>query len=864
MFWGGKSSSNSSSFLSSNNSNNTNALRPSLLLKHPGLQFRKYLDRVDILGYGPTHPRVAVVVVGEDRDDILASIESVFRNTDLNRLFLICAVMDGVKSDTALVKKSNEMDEGAIPHWHGLHQHFHLGKFVKSGDDEDENSEDVEPHGKKTYVMFSEDLQGMAASRNDAVEFISLLEKKHEQAGIKSPEEDLIVLFLQSGAELISPQWLKPVTSALIVPPPLLGEYRKLSNGNAVPLKIANAVSFPVQNDDGDFTRNEAVGFDAVFSPRWITPKAQDLALSNGNSFPSPGLAGAATAMRLATYRSLPSQDLSLQDEYAVNLDLALNLWLCADGIDILNVDSTRVKTRHVFNAKTKLPSTNLVARFAAAWLDSEYAAKTLKALINQESFQLTRLEWDTMLSYAKEHPDFPNGLQNKCRPFTWFADNINTAFDEEGEGPKRGNEEGISAKQGLKKKEPAAFEEKNISPENPMELPPAAEKSEGNAVPERKEDRQLEQKKLEPPLSFARLEIIRKAKPVEIHYVKITPEDKHPHMGARDADGNLDYVHDATALRKNPPDFEFPALHDACDKRDNTYKMLTEQVFVDMKSHEEKKKSGVNRDKIFCLVYTISSGHSRIPYIQQTWGPKCDGFMVGSNKTDVSIGAVNIPHEGPEEYNNIWQKVRSMWSYIYDNYYNDYDWFHIGGDDLYLIVENLRLYLESDEIQAAQNGGIYLPSEEPLTHQTPLFLGRRFAYMGDMDDIFLSGGSGYTMNKAALKTLVVDGFPKYFPHMHTFSEDTMTARIFRKFNIFPYETKDNAGSERYNPFQPGHHWSYRPPADISKDWYAKYSIDVRWGKEHCSKHSVAFHYIKDDMQKRLHALLYHLCPSTS
>jgi len=79
MFWGGKSSSNSSSFLSSNNSNNTNALRPSLLLKHPGLQFRKYLDRVDILGYGPTHPRVAVVVVGEDRDDILASIESVFR-----------------------------------------------------------------------------------------------------------------------------------------------------------------------------------------------------------------------------------------------------------------------------------------------------------------------------------------------------------------------------------------------------------------------------------------------------------------------------------------------------------------------------------------------------------------------------------------------------------------------------------------------------------------------------------------------------------------------------------------------------------------------------------------------------------------
>jgi glycoprotein-N-acetylgalactosamine 3-beta-galactosyltransferase len=106
---------------------------------------------------------------------------------------------------------------------------------------------------------------------------------------------------------------------------------------------------------------------------------------------------------------------------------------------------------------------------------------------------------------------------------------------------------------------------------------------------------------------------------------------------------------------------------------------------------------------------------------------------MVGSTKTDESINAVEIPHEGPEEYDNIWQKVRSMWSYIYDNFYDDYDWFHIGGDDLYLIVENLRLYLESEEIRTAANGGIYLPNGDETT-QTPLFLGRRFAYMGKRD----------------------------------------------------------------------------------------------------------------------------------
>jgi len=50
-------------------------------------------------------------------------------------------------------------------------------------------------------------------------------------------------------------------------------------------------------------------------------------------------------------------------------------------------------------------------------------------------------------------------------------------------------------------------------------------------------------------------------------------------------------------------------------------------------------------------------------------------------------------------------------------------------------------------------------------------------------------------------------------------------------------------------------------PKDINKDWYAKYSIDIKFGLDHCAAKSVAFHYVKQDAQKRLHALLYHLCP---
>jgi hypothetical protein len=54
--------------------------------------------------------------------------------------------------------------------------------------------------------------------------------------------------------------------------------------------------------------------------------------------------------------------------------------------------------------------------------------------------------------------------------------------------------------------------------------------------------------------------------------------------------------------------------------------------------------------------------------------------------------------------------------------------------------VENLRYYLESEEIRTAANGGVFLPDGNESNKQTPLLLGRRFAYQGDMNDIFDSG----------------------------------------------------------------------------------------------------------------------------
>eukprot|EP00542_Grammatophora_oceanica_P009644 CAMPEP_0194035860 /NCGR_PEP_ID=MMETSP0009_2-20130614/8276_1 /TAXON_ID=210454 /ORGANISM="Grammatophora oceanica, Strain CCMP 410" /LENGTH=880 /DNA_ID=CAMNT_0038677401 /DNA_START=21 /DNA_END=2663 /DNA_ORIENTATION=+ len=813
---------------------------------HPGLNLRKMLDRVDVMGYGPTHPRVAVVVVGEDAPNVEKSVKSVFGNIDMARLFMISVVMDGVESDPGLEARLAEMNAGSVPHWHGLTKDKH-----SNGDGGDD------PHGQNVNVVFNKNKQGIAASRSDAVDFISMLSKRHEMKGIKSPEEDLILLFLKSGVELEDRSWLGAITSALIVPPPILGVGESdLAEDQTVAMKLANAVSFGMAGAKSDM----AASFDYTFTYKEETPNSRYMAMSNGESYPSPVLSGEAMGMRLQTFVGLPSHDPEMFSEWEANLDLSLNLWLCADGIDMLTdaivkASETRIEAPRL--------SALQAARFAAAWMSETDSDKVYEAWRKQDR-QMTTTVWHKFLSDARLKPTYTPGLQNRCRSFTWYAHEINMSLDgrevdeEAAKQPYTDENPDVSIQRKLQDEAvKAGGDEGNKLPGEAPGISVEKADDSDNAPPPRSDPKMPHK-----PLDSTRAELVGRAQPIDITFEDVSGGHKdHPHLGAKDESGNLGYIHDETALRENPPAYEFDNLENACNNHDSHYKMLTEKVKV--KAPQNPKS------KIFCLVYTIDSGHKNIPPIRETWGQRCDGFMVGSNMTDASIGAVNIVHEGPEEYNNIWQKVRSMWAYIYDNYYEKYDWFHIGGDDLYMIVDNLRSYVDSEEIQVAQNGGMYLPTGDEKD-QTPLFLGRRFAYGGNMDDIFNSGGSGYTMNKAALKTLVVKGMPGMFPHAHTFSEDTMVARILRKFGVFPYDTKDEDGGERYMPFMPGHHLGYRPPpacvpdplAKDCKDWYPKYSIDIKYGMDHCAEQSVAFHYVKDNSMKRLHALLYNKCPS--
>jgi hypothetical protein len=85
---------------------------PAAAMFNSRLNLRSVLDRVDVMGYGPTHPRIAVVIIGEDKEDLVTTIKSVYSSTDMNRIFVVCAVLDGHDEDLEFVKEMRKIESG--------------------------------------------------------------------------------------------------------------------------------------------------------------------------------------------------------------------------------------------------------------------------------------------------------------------------------------------------------------------------------------------------------------------------------------------------------------------------------------------------------------------------------------------------------------------------------------------------------------------------------------------------------------------------------------------------------------------------------------------------------------------------------
>lgn len=390
------------------------------------------------------------------------------------------------------------------------------------------------------------------------------------------------------------------------------------------------------------------------------------------------------------------------------------------------------------------------------------------------------------------------------------------------------------------------------------------------------------------------------------------SPLRDHPHAGARDEYGNWGYVADHQIVRKRL----LSMFRQQSGKQDATYDDMLR--FLPMNIHETElvcntpPQKGIEREawdmmarkvqiggpaplpldptkhpreppqgwhtinlsapippfdpnsppyrntphppKVGCFLYTYKKRHAQVWSVAQTWGWRCDGFLAFSNLTDPGIGAVDLPHVGMESYGNMWQKVRSIWAYIHDNYLDDFDYFHLGGDDTYIVVENLRNYLWSID---DDNG------------TKPLYIGSHFKTHGIA---VCGGGSGYVLNKVTLRTLVRE----LLRHSHVNIEDWGEDRLIG-FTLRPvarcYRTHDARGAQRFWPLDPHILGTYDGTSSKSLQGFYQLHDELPtiklifnrsfYKEDLLSSQLITLHILRKPLDhKRVNAIMYRSCPN--
>ena len=187
-----------------------------------------------------------------------------------------------------------------------------------------------------------------------------------------------------------------------------------------------------------------------------------------------------------------------------------------------------------------------------------------------------------------------------------------------------------------------------------------------------------------------------------------------------------------------------------------------------------------------------------------------------------------------------MWQKVRSLWREIYTRFGLEsrdpttttatatppYDFFFLGGDDVYLLPGNLRRLLAARGASASE----------------PLYLGRNLQGQNSDHGLwYQSGGAGYVLSREALRRLVEEGLESSFcrPRQSAFWEDVNVGHCMRFLGVEAAETSDAEGRQTFH---------YQSPGFLGREG--------RTGE--VSAHSVSFHYIRDPRDMRfLHTQLY-------
>ena len=87
--------------------------------------------------------------------------------------------------------------------------------------------------------------------------------------------------------------------------------------------------------------------------------------------------------------------------------------------------------------------------------------------------------------------------------------------------------------------------------------------------------------------------------------------------------------------------------------------------------------------------------------------------LIFANSNSNLENGHVHLPSNSRSGfgYQGMVQKTQTILAYLYNNFLDDFDFFHSSGDNTYLIVENLNITLHLTKL----NNGMTLRANMPL-----------------------------------------------------------------------------------------------------------------------------------------------------